>query len=66
MAGLYFWSLAIALAAIPGWAVARMALDRPLYVRALMFAGTALYVLPVALVLSALVLFQAFGIDILD
>lgn len=66
--GVYLWLLAILIAAVPAYAVTslrRVQEKRP-HIRALVFAGVILFFLPFTLFAALVILFQVFGIDMID
>lgn len=63
-----FFAVLLTIAGLPAFAVARMPSLRPhpAWKKALVFIGTMIALLPLALVLALIVMFQVFGIDMVD
>ena len=65
---LLFFVVLLSMAGLPAFAVARMPGLRPhrAWKKALVFIGTMIGLLPLALVPALIVMFQVFGIDMVD
>ena len=63
-----FLAVLCSLAGLPAYSLARMPSLRPhaAWKKALVFMGTAIGLLPLASILALIIMFQVFGIDLVD